>query len=312
MPIVTGKGIKPEKAEKALSKSSQELVAGEEVWFYGKCNNMRPLTDALVVTNSRVMGLSAGVGYKYKARFDEIVDAAYDPSGKTVHITTSKGDAMTFKNVAPEDVAAVQGYVEWGRTQPVPEAIRTALQERSEKDTPPTSPEEEFQRYGRILADDLFGMRTVRIYEKGYVRVSLPLMGSKAKFEKLVAIEASSDVTKKTGLGRGMAAVATGGLNMLSPNKRGDVYLTITTENHAHVLHEDPPTSANLKTAKKLESVGQSVIKSEASGVSSDEVPGPVQRSVADRLRELQQLHDDGLISSEEHQAQRDRLLRDL
>ncbi len=312
MAIVTGKGVKSEKADKAIAKSSGELVTGEEVRFFAKCNNMRPMTDALVVTNARVMGLSTGFGFKFKARLDEISETAYDPKAKTVHIVTSSGETMTFKNVAAEDVAAAQQYAEQGRLQPLDESIGAALQVRSEQTLLPTTPDEEVQRFGRKLTDDTFGMRTVRIYEKGYVRVALPMMGSKAKFEKLIAIEASSDVSKKTGVGRGIAAVATLGFNLAGSNKRGDVYLTIRTEDTTHVLHEDPPTATNLKTAKKLESVGQSVIQAPGDDSVVAATPSPEQRSIADRLRELQGLHDEGLISDEEHQSQRDRLLGGL
>lgn len=84
MGMVTGKGVKPEKVDKAIAKSSAELVAGEEVQFFAKCKNMRPMTDAMVVTNARVMGLSTGLGFKFKARFDEIDETAYDSDAKTV------------------------------------------------------------------------------------------------------------------------------------------------------------------------------------------------------------------------------------
>ncbi len=313
MPIVTGKGVKPEKAEKAINKSGNELVAGEEVLFFAKCNNMRPVTDALVITNARIMGLSTGMGFKFKARFDDVAETAYDPGAKTVHIATLNGNSMTFKNVAAEDVAAIQHYVEQGRLRGVPGEIAVALQQWSEQSALPASADEELQRFGRKLAEETFGKRTVRIYDKGYVRVALPMMGGKAKFERLVAIEASADVSKKTGLGRGVGALATGGLSLLSSNKRGDVYLTITTEDSTHVLHEDPPTAMNLKTAKKLESVGHAAIQQSAGSSvpagSSTASSTPEQRSTADRLRELQQLLDEGLISEEEHRSQRDRLL---
>jgi hypothetical protein len=273
---------------------------------------MRPVTDALVVTNARVMGLSSGVGFKFKARFDEITETAYDPYGKTVRIATSNGSAMTFKNVAAEDVAAVQGYVEQGRSQPLPESVDVALRQASEESGLPDGPDDELRRFGRKLIQDSFAMRSIRIYEKGYVRVALPMMGSNAKFEKLISIEATSDVSKKSAVGRGVGFLASGGLTVLGSNKRGDVYLTIRTEDTVHVLHEDPPTALNLRTVKRLESVGRSVIQQPDEDPSAQAPAASEPRSAADRLRELQSLRDEGLISDDEHRAQRDRLLGSL
>ena len=81
--------------------------------------------------------------------------------------------------------------------------------------------QEELERYGEKIAEEFFGMRSVRIYSNGYVRVSLPMLGANAQFERLLSIESSADVSKKSGLGRGAAAVVTGGYNLLSSNKRG-------------------------------------------------------------------------------------------
>jgi hypothetical protein len=310
--MLTGKGVKPEKAEKAIAKSSRELVNGEEVQFFAKCNNMRPVTDALVVTNGRIMGLSTGLGFKFKARFDEISEADYDSDAKTVAIATLRGDTMKFKNVDPHDVVAVQGYVESARSQPVPDSVVIALEQAAEDGSHPISGEEEVQRFGNMIAEGTFDMRSVRIFDKGYVRIAAPFQRSKAKFEKLIAIEASTDVAKKTAVGRGVAALATGGINLLGSNKRGDVYLTITTQDTVHVLHEEPPNAMNLRTVKRLESAGRSVIQAHVEDQVTVAPIGSGQRSVADRLRELESLRDEGLISDEEHGTQRDRLLRDL
>lgn len=319
MTIALGKGVKLEKAEKAISKSASELVAGEEVWFFAKCNNLRPMTDALVITNARVMGLSTGQGFKFQALFSEVVSVSYDPKGKTVDVVTSRGDRMTFKNVDPDDVPAVEHYIEHGRQQAPPPSLIVALADRAEASNAPSSQEDDERKFGRQVADGMFGLRTVRVYDKGFVRVALPLMGSKARYERLISIKASSDVTKKSGLGRGIGAAVTLGANLASPNKRGDVYLTISTDLSTHVLHEDPPTAQNLRMAKKLEGAGNAVLAARAASPASpasashEAVPlaetTPVPRTTAQRLREIQELFDQGLVSAAEYQAQRARLL---
>lgn len=126
---------------------------------------------------------------------------------------------------------------------------------------------------------------------------------------------ASSDVSKKSGLGRGAAAVMTGGLNLAGSNKRGDVYLTISTDVTTHVLHEDPPTAMNLKQVKRLEAAGLAVLRG-SPAVTVDvprtvtQTPGSsVAPTVSERLRELTLLRDDGLVSQEEYDQPRARLL---
>jgi len=183
------------------------------------------------------------------------------------------------------------------------------LQEREERAA------DELARYGRMVANEVFGMRTVRIYDKGFVRVSVPLFGSNTRFEQLVSIEASSDVSKKSGAGRGAAALMTGGLSLASSNKRGDVYLTITTDATTHVLHEDPPTATNLKHVKRLEAAGLAVLRQTPS-VTTDLSETPTSTpaasgapTVSERLRELTLLRDEGLVSLEEYDQLRAKLL---
>ena len=172
----------------------------------------------------------------------------------------------------------------------------------------------ERETYGSKVADAVFGMRTVRIYEKGFVRICLPLFESRAKFERLLSIESSADVSKKSGVGRATGALLTGGLNVIAAsNKRGDVYLTIATDAQTHVLHEDPPTASNMKIAKRLEAVGRGVLAglstNESATVGTSHLPG---KGTAERLRELGDLLAQGLVDQAEYDEQRTRLLGEL
>jgi hypothetical protein len=90
--------------------------------------------------------------------------------------------------------------------------------------------------HGHLVAEALFARKSVRLYSGGYVRISGPFSKANAPFEKLLGISGSADVSKKTGLGRSVAFVLTGGINLLSPNKRGDLYLSIFTEKQSHSL----------------------------------------------------------------------------
>lgn len=106
---------------------------------------------------------------------------------------------------------------------------------------------------------------------------------------------------------------------MLGSNKRGDVYLTIVTDTKTHVLHEDPPTAHGMKASKRLEAAGAAVIRGvgapntvaeagSGQGGSSNSA-GVI---VAERLRQLTTMRDEGLVSAEEFERLRAKLLDSL
>ena len=59
---------------------------------------------------------------------------------------------------------------------------------------------------------------------------------------------------------------------VLTPNKRGDIYLTIVTEGDVYALRASPPTIFNIKAAQCLVAAGAGVLKRAATG--SGELPG--------------------------------------
>lgn len=352
-----GKGVKLQKAEKALAKAD-DLVDGEIVHYYAKCKNLSPMIDAVVVTNARIMGLQTLQGLKYRAPFSEVVAARYNQKKGTVEVTTTDGQVMTFK-VHSDDVPTIQHHLEQGRHTPAPNDVTAALtalgeaassvlgttgasheeykaakkthEEESKSAKKARKEELEEQRaqekaveqaataakVGKLVASGNFGTKTVKIYQNGFIQIGL--FASKAPYERLHSIEASADVGKKTGIGRVVVAVPTQGLNLLTSNKRGDVYLTIVTNRKTHVLHDEPPTTSKVKASKKLEAAGNAVIRSvatapdaAANAESGPASSGRAERSVPDRLRELKAMQAEGLISMDEFQQQRAKLLDSL
>ena len=107
-------------------------------------------------------------------------------------------------------------------------------------------------------------------------------------------------------------AGATMGLNLMTtPNKRGDIYLTITTERTTHMIHMSPPTERDLKAMHKISSAGQGVLDALArqtpnSVVTTSSSPAPQaqpvveKKSVADELTKLAALRDTGAITDAE------------
>jgi hypothetical protein len=70
------------------------------------------------------------------------------------------------------------------------------------------------ESYGELVIESVCAGKTVRMYSKGYVRIS-GFFGSNVPYEKLLGISASADIAKKTVIGRGVVAVATLGSNLL-------------------------------------------------------------------------------------------------
>jgi len=172
--------------------------------------------------------------------------------------------------------------------------------------------------FGHVVMTDSIGMRSVTIYSNGYVRVGL--LGS-GQIEKLISIEYSANIQKKSAAGRGAAMVLTGGLNLVGSKHRGDVWLTIVTDRDAYTLHADPPRPVVIRAAQKLAAAGQGVLaRLEAEQAArAHAAPAPAstrapteQRSVTDRLKELTKLHEQGMVSDDEFKELRSNLLKEL
>ena len=171
--------------------------------------------------------------------------------------------------------------------------------------------DDEFAKYGRKVLDEVCAGRRVRLYENCYVRVAY--VGG--EFEKLLGVSGTADVAKKTALGRTLAAGASLGLSLLSPNKRGDMYLTITTDRKTHQMHMSPPTELELKSMHKISTTAAALLSSE---ISLQHDPSAVTRapleqgapvSIADELKKLTELLSQGMITEEEFVLAKSKIL---
>jgi large subunit ribosomal protein L7/L12 len=177
------------------------------------------------------------------------------------------------------------------------------------------------ERYGKLVIEELCAGKLVRIYDKCFVRVSGIMIGkSTAPYEKLLGISGAGDVAKKTGIGRVAVAGMTGGMNLLlTPNKRGDMYLTITTSEKTHMLHMDPPTERDMKAMHKLASAGQAILDAtaalhvsivpETTPPSAAPVTAPPSSDFVEQLEKLATLHKSGVLSDEEFNSAKSRIL---
>lgn len=178
----------------------------------------------------------------------------------------------------------------------------------------------EAEQYGDLVLTDSFAGRTIRLYSRGYVRVTLLIAHSGAPFERLHAVEFSGDVQKKRGLSRGAIAVATGGVNLMTSNKRGDLWLSITTDRTTRVLHVEPPTAHEIRSGRKIASAGEALLAGPLPTREQPPPPPPPSSSssaagpndVKARLVHVDALLAQGVISPDEHRAQRQRILDEL
>jgi hypothetical protein len=164
----------------------------------------------------------------------------------------------------------------------------------------------ELEMYGRQVAAEMLTMGTIRIYEKGYVRVGGLFMNG-GDFEKLKSFEVfNNNLTKKTGLGRGAAALVTGGLNLLSPNTRGNIIVTIVTDSNVHT-GELLPQVQMIRSVNILQAAAQSVLES-----NSKESPAAVSQGddLSTSLERLVKLRDSGALSQEEFDQAKNKLLK--
>ena len=179
----------------------------------------------------------------------------------------------------------------------------------------------DLELYGRKVIEEMCAGKWVRLYDKGFVRVSGLFLKDRAIFEKLTAISSSADVAKKTALGRIIMFNLTMGLNVLTtPNMRGDFYLTINTDRTTHMLHSSPPTEEDLKAMHKITTAGQGVLDSierqllvensrNASIATVSSQPVAPQASIIDELTKLVALRDAGALSEDEFSAMKSQLM---
>lgn len=113
---------------------------------------------------------------------------------------------------------------------------------------------------GQQMYRGAFGGKAIEVYSGGFVRVANFVMRKSVPFEKLLSIQYSDNVSKKSGVGRAAGAVFTGGVNLITSNKRGDVFLTIVTEGNVYTLHEGTPNVMTMRDAQALAAAGQAVL----------------------------------------------------
>lgn len=152
-----------------------------------------------------------------------------------------------------------------------------------------------------VYGGRIFGKR-IHIYDKGFVQLGRPGL---VPFEKLLAISASSDVQRKTGVGRGVAAGLTMGLSLGASSNRGHLSFVLVTDKDTYETSRTNPENFQITNANTVAAVGQGVLDALSRAGSH-----PQQTvSVADELSKLAALRDSGVLTEEDFQAAKSKLL---
>ena len=176
------------------------------------------------------------------------------------------------------------------------------------------------ERYGKLVLEEYCAGKIVRIYDKCFVRVSGVIIGKNdAPYEKLQAVSGDADVAKKSGLGRAAVAGMTMGANLLfTPNKRGDLYLTIVTSQRTHLLHMEAPNQSNMKSMHKIATTCKAILDAtaalhvsvETKPDSSGDIPSkPPSTDFVEQLQKLAELRHSGILSEAEFDLAKSRIL---
>jgi hypothetical protein len=170
-------------------------------------------------------------------------------------------------------------------------------------------------KYGRVVVTANFGFdKKISLFSNCYVYGDgFPLP------QKLIAISGDANVTKKSGLGRGIGAVVTAPLTGMlvssldGSNMRGDVYLTIVTDVKTHTIHIDMKNqmkSANpVGEMQKLVTTGEALIKQNQI---APQVEASTQQSAPDLASQLSSLNDlfqSGVLSESEFNSAKAKIL---
>jgi len=214
-----------------------------------------------------------------------------------------------FSSIDKSDKKSLQEICE----QYYPKLSATELN-KAKKDAAPAKQQFRDDTFGEIIVTANFGMfKKVSLHSKGYVS------GLGAQPEKLIAISGDANVTKKSGLGRGIGAVITAPLtgmafsNLDGSNMRGDVYLTIVTDVKTHTIHIDMKNqmkSANpVGEMQKLVTTGEALIKQSQSAPQVDAIAPQSGPDLASQLSSLNDLFQSGVLSEDEFNSAKAKIL---
>ena len=179
-------------------------------------------------------------------------------------------------------------------------------------------------QFGNAVADEIFAEWRIVIYRNGYIGVGTFKPGTP---ERLLGFETSADITKKSGLGRSVATLATfatpfPAFNLLSPNRRGDLTITYTTPEGTRTILTKIPRDIYLEAMRSLQGAANAVMKENDRADASDSIADAISERtmkvagvsasgglLSEELKALSDLHQSGALTDSEYSTAKAKLL---
>ena len=155
------------------------------------------------------------------------------------------------------------------------------------------------KKYGSPIASGAFGWTLVEVYQTGHVRV-----GGGAMLQ-LYGIEFTDLSARKNQIGRVIGFIGTLGVNMATSSRKGEGFLSISTESGVKTLKTGEVRPSDVETATKLMAAAKAVVLAqEPTGTSAGGT-----EDIASQLEKLVVLQKEGAITQEEFSAAKKKLL---
>lgn len=288
------------KLVKAQKEHAKMLFPGEQI--------IALLEPYILLTNARIIWLTWTLKAKRSEKLENVVSIKLIPGALGSKVSSNL--LISLKDGKEEKL----GMVEESIGEFFLEKFNSVIENPLELILTGNESPESSDNAGRVRAKAMFGANVVTIYENGFVKVSKGLGIIQGEIEELIDIFGESDITKKTGLGRAVGGVFTLGQNLiLSPNQRGNLYLTISTNRRTHSLIWDRPSNTAISEMNKIVAAGKAVIKIKDSREEKETNKEPLQDvNPLDQLKKLKELLEIGAITEKEFDEKKIKLLGEI
>jgi len=169
---------------------------------------------------------------------------------------------------------------------------------------------DEAEAQAAVEAETLDKVAGFRFFRDGTVQRESGILSTVLN-QRSVLLDASflDQRKRKSRMARTGMAVATGGANLVFAQKnKSHAELTVVTEDWtatATTNKKDDQAYFDVNELAKAEAVAAAAMKLGANAQHSDAQPAPAEQSSVELLRELKQLHLDGLLTDEEFEIRR-------
>lgn len=281
------------KIEKLSKKYSSVLEPGESILAFS--------SPFILLTNARLIELTVDDDFGNFYPLSEVIEVT-----RQVESWIKMSVTVGMKDGTRAALLAVMNDQDWSEFQGIFSDAMKRADSRILSNVEPT----ETQTFGNVAGSGLFGSKYVTIYSKGFVSVSSGMGVFKGQVEELLDISGETDINKKTGLGRAAGAVLTGGFSLIaSPNQRGNLYLTITTNLQVHSLFSERPDEATIKVLNQLVGAGKAAISLRSSKGPAAQPQVQQSSSLDAQLQQLADMHSKGILDDAEFKASKAKLL---